>query len=480
MTSFKRTLGLTALVATGLLFAACGGDSDTPDSGVANKDAGPTMTGDTGTTNTDATTGDTGARDGGGDGGMMGRDTGPRDATTPPPPPCAEGTEGCGCTFDPNDMTGRSNCGEGLNCFPWDLSDNEAAPANSTATCIRTCENNAECTGMGFGECTGAVSWQFDSRQIPFISYCAPTRAAVGEVCRGGRDGRNPVVGCTSGSSCQAGFDQSEAALPLEGTCTATCTWTTNDTRGTCGNGQVCNPFLATDTSTEAFGFCSRRINDVGTPCVQGDASQACAYASSTFCLQFQGDDQGSCVEVCSPNQPIAGECGATRNSPRDSAQAVTCEVAIAMGANGPVGLCDNNCSQFPNSCPNNTTCNQLGATFGMGNPAVNWATCLDLDGPFLASVAPTIANGQLTQVPQNAANCADPMAGQCSGGAACFGLDQAGTRGACFQLCSTSTDTAFLARYPRGGCETFTSTTVTCKTVNVMGFPADGGLCGL
>ncbi|MFO0728681.1 MAG: hypothetical protein U1E65_33195 [Myxococcota bacterium] len=467
-----RSLGLFTLLATSLAFAACGSSTPDTDSGVSNKDgtvnnpdAGTNM--DAEATDNGNTTPDTGV-DGGTrpDGGRM--DAGMRDTGITP------GLEGNPCTFDPNNAQG--DCADpALECVGWDLAANSANPENSNATCVRSCESNAGCTGAGFGECVGLWSWDEVTNAVRFRSYCAPTRAAKNAECRPGREGAsNPVQGCAVGQACMAGFDGNTGTSPIKGTCTTTCSWTRAAPQGDrCGANEVCTPFLDAATATTAvIGFCTDHMRLPGQACTDNDPNKACAFTFETFCGTSATSNEGECMDLCDAAQPAAGQCDAMRSGVNGMTYPITCPLIVTTAGGQQLGICSLGCSQFPDNCDGTNTCE---ARF-FGQMGIEVDICNDRSPPNLPAVIPTFNGAQIT-IPQGSADCAAANMNTCEPNSTCQGVGM--NQGRCLTGCSTSTNAAFVAAHPRGGCETFTSTSVKCHSGFDMMNP-NNGFCGL
>ncbi len=353
---------------------------------------------------------DSGA-DAGADGGIDGgADTGPSDSGETP---CTPGTQGCSCVS--NACTGTD-----VYCYfgPWGNICLEAY-----------CRSDDDCTGTDLDQC-GYAGFTVDSVTLRrFPEYvCVHVLEDEGGYCAFEPDGEGRVHGCRSGLVC---VDRACVSLDL-------CQYSTSDERGSCAS-SLCNPIYAGEdpqSGASVGGLCVNEVAQVGESC---GALSCDARYDPIDCFLFE-DSSYRCLERCRTN-----DCAATSLP----GMPATCDPTYSV--------CVANCSLFPENCPVfDRTC----VPFVDG---INVCAAVPSSPP--ANAEARVESGLV--VDASGPPC-DPSIG-CAKGAVCTSFGQSGSR-ACLVGCSTTLD----ALHPRGGCETFTSSTVSCLDLG-----EGAGYCG-
>jgi hypothetical protein len=439
----RRTAGLAALLACGLLFSACGGDDD------GNKDATP---GGDGGTNTGMDANPMGM-----DATGPGPDAGGRDATPgmdAPAAPCPQGSEGCPC--DPAGM-----CGAGLECAEW---PQVRMTDPIIRTCVRTCNNDQECAMSTVGNLCRAFFIDTIGMGGGITGICAEAENPAGETCKGSKRGMRTMTGCEENLTCltnQVGGD--------DGVCAQLCVVSTSTPTGGCmaptpycnpaGSGLVINSTIT--MMAEPVGACAVEAIPIGARCGQDDITRACDTSSTSGDLGCIGltdllpDGEGYCFEFCRLADNIC-------RSSNPGSGAYTCTPAIPN--NTTFGVCSANCVLFPDTCAgpghggNGSTCIE-GLAFAQGAPAVS--LCYDNLAPALREQIFDVVGGQTQPRAGSGENCAGTMGEnfRCPDGTFCA---TQGAMGVCIRGCTTSTTGN---TYVRGGCElnSNTSTSAIC-----------------
>ena len=467
-----RHIGLSLLVAGGMVLAGCGDDTGS---------GGDTGGGDGSTLKDTGTPGDGGGGDAATDGGV--RDTGPRpDMGTPDTgvAPCADNTEGCECTPDPAGMDPQGSCETGLTCVTWD----GGPPV--VASCVRTCNSDAECAASTVGNTVcGEVG----------LAEQACVSAVVGddELCVGSNLNGGPMAGCEADLDCLIIFSDLES---YEGLCLELCEPTMADPTGGCTDPfPYCRPDVFSGTSSTgemlSFGHCAVRQNLAGGSCAGGGLTDRCDTSSGTGNLACIGnpvseENRGFCMEFCDNENPDCQQTdpnlGQSYCTPiAEAVLATPCTDDAACIADGwercdltrtPAvcvlndGVCNFDCSNFPSSCGNP-------GAHGLGQTCVDnlvfdmnfqLSFCVDRQPPpLIETLWEYDVAADTPGIRQAGDNCLTTQGDglRCPEFTLCLDLDGTGATGACTRGCNSST--VAMGQPPRGGCETMTSSSSQC-----------------
>ncbi len=231
-----------------------------------------------------------------------------------PEPSCPDGEEGCDCrsSFSPGDVAfAIDDCEPDLRCIPWDvLSGRDDAP--SLQTCVKPCEDDAECGTTDAGDLRRCVAMDYPGASAPIGKMCVDRIAPIDGFCSGSNDAEVTVpngelvlyeiVGCPEDNTCL--FAAAPRLEADEGVCVRTCG---PDAPPCPPEYPYCNP-NALDVAGEVTGVCSSRRNGVGARCGsersdRGGLTELCDTSSvtpsSVECVPSTVFPLGVCIERC-------------------------------------------------------------------------------------------------------------------------------------------------------------------------------------
>ncbi|MCK6547956.1 hypothetical protein L6R52_19045 [Myxococcota bacterium] len=448
---------MTAILTGALTISACGGDSNNDDGGIKYPDA---------TTNADAAADagtdpvDTGVRPDSGrpDTGVR-PDSGPADTGVPD----MTNMEGYSCTPGATD---QGSCVDATNvCVTWSPESFET----QISTCIRPCETDMDCTNSPVGQVCANITIGIQGGVVVGAKGCVASTVGEGQTASASLRNGGPLTGCAEPYQAYPWYlgsllfsledDQASCGLPCGSD--MDCTNGRPNTNTPFCNRGILNP----ETATVTPGICSVRAAGKGSLCSQSSVIEMCdtSESSNVVCVdlglteahnQTAGTAYGYCLEICDQMNPTC-----TLRNEVTGQTAAACEFGFFTSPT--LGLCDDNCSSFPENCtgagstpPAGGTNNGMNcAQFGQSFDAPEQGLCLEI-----SQTEELIAPWDFMTAP--AFPCADD-AHRCPNGTNCIPVDlgAAGQTSACVYGCSTTTSTT--------GCE------------NAAGFPTCNAVFG-